>query len=104
GIDDHRQDAGVQAVLRWQADDLRIGDGNGNLDGGYRQARLDVGMEPFTAVVQQVGQAGQPAGEKHARVLSSASQGRGYLRLKPGRLQVDFREVHSSRVSPVKKP
>ncbi|EJT84552.1 hypothetical protein PPS11_20728 [Pseudomonas putida S11] len=57
GIDHHRQHTGIQAVLRRQADDLRVGDGNGNLDRRHREAGLQVGVEPLAAVVQQVGKA-----------------------------------------------
>ncbi len=57
GIDDHRQHTGVKPVLRWQADNLRIGDGDRDLDSRHGQAGPQVGAQPFAAVVQQVGQA-----------------------------------------------
>ncbi|MND90364.1 hypothetical protein D3C80_824430 [compost metagenome] len=74
GIDHHRQDARIQAVLRRQPDDLRIGNGDRNLDRRHRQTGLQVMAKPFAAVLQQIGQAWQPAGEKHARILSSVSR------------------------------
>ncbi|MNN44236.1 hypothetical protein D3C81_1585160 [compost metagenome] len=50
GVDQHRQDAGVQADLGWKADDLGVGDGCRNLDGSDRQPGLDVRAQPGESV------------------------------------------------------
>ncbi|QHB29668.1 glycine dehydrogenase [Pseudomonas monteilii] len=57
GIDHHWQHAGVQAVLWRQTDNLCVSDGDGYLNRRDREACLQIGMEPFAAVVQQVGKA-----------------------------------------------
>ncbi|MCY1407545.1 hypothetical protein D9M71_228500 [compost metagenome] len=67
GVDQHRQDAGIQSDLGREADDLRIGDGGGNLDRGHRQPRLDIRRQPGETVVQQAVQAGEPADRRHSR-------------------------------------
>ncbi len=66
GVDQHRQDARIEAYLGREAGDLGVSDGGGDLDCRYRQPGLDIRTEPGAAVVEQAIESGYPAGEWHA--------------------------------------
>ncbi|MCY1301194.1 hypothetical protein D9M70_507890 [compost metagenome] len=65
GVDEHRQDAGIEPDLGRKTDDLGVGDGGGNLHGGHRQAGGEVGAQPFSLVMEAADAIMQPLGQVH---------------------------------------